>query len=280
MKIGIIIQARLNSTRLPSKVLKKLPGVSNKTVIEHIIYRAQKVEGISTVILATSNQPEDDLLVDFIEKKQTGVSLFRGDEQNVLERYYQAAVQSDLTHIVRLTGDNPCIDIKSIEQTVKYHLDQKAAYTYTKGYPLGMNIEVVALSALQIAHQEGKTNLDREHVTYFVRRHPKRFRIATLYFELSKSLTDLRLTLDDGDDYILLQLLFDYLDVQKTPFSINDIAMLWQNKPYIFYINKNSYQKKIHVTPKAELQVAHKLLTLQELHISAGIIQQKLEQLD
>jgi spore coat polysaccharide biosynthesis protein SpsF len=269
MKTGIIIQARLNSTRFRNKVLA--PIFETKTVIEEIITRANFVQNSSVIVVATSNEKSDDELVDFLKSK-TDVNIYRGSEENVLSRYCEVGKNLGLSHIVRLTGDNPCIDPKVIDDTIEKHLAGGFDYSYTKGYPLGMNIEVTANSALQSAAKDGKTQADREHVTFFIRNNPQQFKLNFIDADLPKALKNLRLTFDTPQDYLMLRILFDYLKSNTPYFSTNDILKLWQSKPYLFSINDTIIQKKRYENKSEELQAAIYLLEKQELFYAIAVL--------
>jgi spore coat polysaccharide biosynthesis protein SpsF len=269
MKIGIIIQARLNSTRFHHKVL--VPIFETKTVIEEIINRAKLVQRSSVIVVATSNEKSDDELVDFL-KSRTDVVIYRGSEENVLSRYCEVGANLALNHIVRLTGDNPCIDPEVIDDTIEKHLVGGFDYSYTKGYPLGMNIEVVANSALQVAAKDGQTQADREHVTFFVRNNPQRFKLNFIDANLPKELENLRLTFDTPQDYLMLRILFDYLKSNMPYFNTKDILNLWQSKPYLFSINDTILQKMVYENENEELKAAAQLLEKQEMYRALAIL--------
>jgi len=273
-KIGIIIQARLNSTRFPNKVLAK---ILDKTVIEEIIDRAKLVEQSNVIVVATSNTTSDDRLATFLETK-TEVKIFRGSEENVLNRYVAVAQKLQLNHIVRLTADNPCIDAQVISDVITKHIAGNFDYSYTKGYPLGMNVEVVKSTALYMAAKFGQTKADKEHVTFFVRNNPKKFKLNYIFPTLSSEIENLRLTLDTPKDYLMLQLLFDYLKSENNYFSINDIIQLWQSKPYIFSINESISQKKVFNNEITELKAAVDLLEKQEMNHAAKILKRTINE--
>jgi len=277
VSIGIIIQARLGSTRLPSKVLKSLPYNSKISVLQHIIRRAKRVKGINHVIVATTEEERDDDLVSYLNNNKEEIQIFRGSEDNVLQRYYQAAKQFNIQQIIRLTGDNPCMDSSSIEHAIQSHLDQDADYTYTLGYPLGMNVEIIKFSALETAVKEGITDLDKEHVTYFVRNNPSRFKLNFLNIQVSEHLAKLRMTMDTREDYIMLCTLFEFLYEKNPYFGIKEIETLSIQQPYIFMINGSIHQKKGYNTLKEELKAAQNLLQLQDMPQAAKVIQTRIE---
>jgi spore coat polysaccharide biosynthesis protein SpsF len=268
MKIGIVIQARLNSTRFPNKVLARL---STKTVIEEIINRAKQVQYRNVIVVATSDSVSDDKLVRYLAAN-TDIDTFRGNEEDVLSRYVSVAKSFQLDHVVRLTGDNPCIDAKVIDDTIEKHISNGDDYSCTVGYPLGMNIEVIASSALFAAAKVGKAKADIEHVTHYVRNNPQQFKLNFIYADLPREIEQLRLTFDTREDYLLLQILFDYLECENKYFTLGSIINLWQSKPYIFMINDSVYQKKVFKNRKLELEAAVELLQKQEMYSAAEIV--------
>lgn len=117
MKIGVIIQARMGSTRLPGKIMKKL---QNKTVLEHVIERVRQSKLIDEVIIATTTKEKDDVIEK--ESLRCGVKMFRGSEDDVLSRYYYAAKENDLDVVVRITSDCPLIDPIIINKMISIYL--------------------------------------------------------------------------------------------------------------------------------------------------------------
>lgn len=276
MKVGIIIQARLGSTRLPNKVLKPLSFDSKITVIDQIIDRALKVENSGIVILATSNEKKDDALVSYL-RKYSNIEIFRGSENNVLSRYYYAAKKYKIEQIVRLTGDNPCIDSEIISDTVKKHINAQVDYSYTKGYPLGMNVEVMKYEALEIAFNQGISDSAREHVTYYIREHPEQFNLNYIQSGLPEEVEHLRLTLDTPPDYTMIRILYDYL--QSNSFGLKDILSVLKKYPYIFSVNSEIIQKKVYKTKKEELIAACDFLRKQEMLTAANILNKSIDKI-
>lgn len=268
MKVGIIIQARVNSTRYPKKVLA--PISDNRSVIEEIIFRATQTNYKNGIIVATSNKESDNILAAVLEKDN--ITVFRGSEHNVLSRYVEVSKMNHFDHVVRLTGDNPCIDPNLINDTVEKHIAGGFDYSYTIGYPLGTNIEVIACAALYEAAKDGQTQADKEHVTFFVRNNPQRFKLNFIHADLPSEFKDLRLTFDTPQDYLQVRMLFDFLQTDKAFFTMNDILSLWKSKPYLFEINNSIVQKKVYKTQTAELNAATQLLIKQEMYHAAEVI--------
>lgn len=239
--VGIIIQARMGSSRLPGKVLKSLPYDSKETVLGQIVHRAKAVPNASKLIVATSTQPENDVLKEALTPDD--VSLFRGSENNVLERYYLAAKKYKLDTIVRLTADNPCIDPYYISQAIDQHHQAEADYTHTQGLPLGTNVEVIAFSALELIFQKAKDEASKEHVTYYMHKYPEKFKIHQPHWQPQAApKTHWRLTLDTPSDYAFICYLYEQLYPKNQLFDLKDIAQLITEKPWILDINSHVQQ--------------------------------------
>lgn len=236
----VIIQARMNSSRLPGKVLLPLPLNGLTSVLGHVVARARQLAEGQRVVVATSTRADDDPLVVAAQALQTPV--FRGDEQDVLGRFGGALAAHDADVVIRITADNPAIDPAFMRAAVAHHLATQADYTFTTGLPLGANIEVISAPALRRAAAEATRPEEREHVTPYLQRHPDLFRLETLPLTVSHALAGLRLTLDYPSDYALLNLLFSQL---PGDFSLTDPAglpALVARFPWLAHINNQNTQ--------------------------------------
>lgn len=197
MSIGVIIQARMGSTRLPGKVLKL---IADKTLLDHVLGRVTLLPGLVEVVVATSDLPRDDGIVRHCQAK--GVTVFRGDETDVLDRYYRCAIKNRLEHIVRLTADNPFTDIEELQRLVEQHLTQQNDYTHSFGsLPLGVGAEIFAFSALERSARDGQAPNYREHVNEYIQENPDLFKIGVLEIPAAKIKPEIRLTVDTEADY-------------------------------------------------------------------------------
>jgi spore coat polysaccharide biosynthesis protein SpsF len=200
--ITAIIQARMNSTRLPGKVL--LP-FGDTTVLGHTIRQVKKAKAIGRIIVATSDESADDLIAEQCDK--LGVEMFRGDLKDVLDRYYKAATKYEAVHICRITADCPLIDPTIIDLVAKEYENGKYDYLSTgrvsSTFPDGIDTEIFSFAALKRAWEAARLPSEREHVTPYIWKHPELFRIYE--FKNSEDLSKYRLTLDEPDDYIALQ---------------------------------------------------------------------------
>ncbi|HAA11927.1 MAG TPA: spore coat protein [Cytophagales bacterium] len=238
MKIGAIIQARMASSRLPGKILMKLPMGGEHSILDHILLRAQQVPLVNEVILATSTLADNDVLADTFQQ----VPVFRGSENDVLERFYEAAQAYELDHVIRLTADNPLIDPTLLQQTLEFHIESGADYTNTTGLPLGMNFEMFRMQALTASHEQAQDPAEREHVTVFMKRRPEQFKLQTKEYNL---LPDARMTVDYPSDFAALHLIFSQLAGKGDSFGIEALQQLVSEHPWVLEINRQNQQVKV-----------------------------------
>ncbi len=244
MNIVCIVQARIGSTRLPAKVLKKICG---KTVLEHDIDRLKRVKNIDNIVIATTTLERDNIIIE--EAKRLNVSYFRGSEEDVLSRYYYAAIENKADVIVRVTSDCPLIDSEVTEKIIQYYLDNNTKYDYVSNtidrtYPRGLDTEVFSFKALEKAFNEAESLRDKEHVTPYIWDNPRIFRLAQYKNKVKYS--HLRWTLDTKEDFQLISGIYDKLYSKKeNKFNMNDILNLYKKYPELLKINENIKQKKI-----------------------------------
>lgn len=233
--IGIIIQARTGSTRLPQKVLKKIEG---KTVLEHVIDRVKRIRNSDKVIVATTSKKEDDI----IEKigKENNILMYRGSEEDVLDRYYQAAKLSQIDVIARMTADCPLLDPLIAEEVIDFYLKNKFDYignSHPPTLPDGMDVEVFSFETLKQTWLQAHGSEEREHVTLYVRKHPELFKSKN--FVHDADLSHLRLTLDEEDDFVLIREIYKNLYSQNPYFGLKEIIELFKQKPELPQMNQH-----------------------------------------
>lgn len=241
MKATAIIQARTASMRLPGKVVKPL---NSKTVLENVIERTLKASQIEKVIVATTTRAEDDIIVRIAEK--VGVDYFRGSEEDVLGRYYLAAGQFSAGLIARITADCPLIIPSVIDDVVNLRNSLKVDYasnTIRRTFPRGTDTEVFTFSALESAYNEAAESREREHVTPYLINNPHRFSQANLEAQGRLRRPDLRITIDTEEDYMLIQAIYQFLGARSI--ELDRIINLFNQQPWLFYINNNVKQKPV-----------------------------------
>ena len=179
--IAAIIQARMGSSRLPNKVLMEIDG---KTSLKFMIDRVTKSKYTEKIIVATTTNERDKVIVDFCINNN--ILYYCGSENDVLDRYYQASKNNDVTTIVRLTSDCPLIDPDQIDKTIELYFDKGVNYAANavppevKKYPDGSDVEVFSFKDLTRAWTETKNIKDREHVTFYFWKRNKNFTTAML----------------------------------------------------------------------------------------------------
>ncbi|MFA6082398.1 MAG: glycosyltransferase family protein [Patescibacteria group bacterium] len=280
---GIIIQARYNASRLPGKVLKELPLGSGISVLAQVIRRLKKCQLADLVILATTENQSDDALVDVANAEK--IQCYRGSTENLLERYYKAAQKYNLSTIVRITADCPCIDPKEVDRLIKKHLATNSDFTSMalgpRTYPHGIEVEVFSISALEQSYQNATTDYEKEHINIYAEETaPQKFKITSAPAPKSLTSPDIRITLDTPKDYTLLCAVYDFLYPADPFFDTAAIIKLFKLRPWLYEINRDVVQKKMYATVKDELLEAEKVLGLQELHRARKFILQQLENND
>ncbi len=194
---GIIIQARTGSTRLPGKILKV---IHDRTLLDHIIDRLKSLKEDALVVIATSTLPGDDVVESFCRDK--GVLCFRGSESNVLSRYYECAKEQGFAHIVRLTADNPFVDVEELDRLIACH--KACGNEFTESFsqlPIGVGAEIFSFAALQEDMEQASMPHHFEHVDEYILENRDRFRIGTLEVSADKNRPEVRLTVDTQEDY-------------------------------------------------------------------------------
>jgi len=274
MKKGIIIQARTSSTRLPKKVLLKLPFGSKYTVLDQVINRCKLSKIADDVIIATTTEKEDDVIVKIAKKNN--VKFFRGSKEDVLSRYYYAAKENKLDIVIRITSDCPFVDYRILDETInlilKYKLDY-ASNTLKRTFPHGLDAEAFTFYALEEAHKNAKLKPEREHVTPYIYKKNNKFNAKNYYAPKGFKRPDIRITLDTIEDYTLICSVYDYLWKEEKYFGLKEIIELFNRKSWLLEINKKILQKKVFKNLEEEKKEAIKLLRTQEFNNIANILE-------
>ena len=235
-----IVQARMTSTRLPGKILLEVLG---KPLLQYELERLRKISSIDELVVATTTNVDDDPVIELCGT--LGVSTYRGSELDVVSRYYEAAEQYKADAVVRFTADCPLIDPQVSDSVIRYYLEHAGEVDYCcvdiSTYSRGTDTEVFSLNALRDAGREGNTAPDREHVTFFIRNRPDRYKQW-----VKKSGNDwgkYRLTVDTREDFELIREILERLYPANPNFSINDVIELLEKNPELPKINEKIRQK-------------------------------------
>jgi spore coat polysaccharide biosynthesis protein SpsF len=221
-KTVAIIQARMSSSRLPGKVLRL---VGSQPMLARVVARASRARLVDEVMVATTTDPSDEPIAEYCEK--AGITCFRGNLYDVLDRYYQAAKLSGASVIVRLTADCPFIDPEEIDRTIThFHLTcadfsaNRLPPPFRRTTAIGMDTEVVSFVALERAWQEAAEPFEREHVMPYLYDMPGRFKISVADWE--KDLSHLRFTVDTPADLEVANQVYAAFD-DHDDFTLQDL---------------------------------------------------------
>ncbi len=246
LKISVIVQARLDSSRLPEKILKKIKSL---TIIELLIKRLRRSKKISNIIFAIPSDKKNNKLAKYLKK--LSINVYRGKKYNVLDRYYKAANLNKSDVIVRITADCPLVDISIIDKLITKFIKSKIDYISNinpPSFPDGLDVEVFSFEALKKAAHAAKNSYDLEHVTPYIRNSGK---FKTKNYPNRADYSKLRLTVDTSKDLLLVRRVFEkassniYLD-------FNDIKNIYKKNPEIFQINNNIMRNEGSATKKSQ----------------------------
>jgi spore coat polysaccharide biosynthesis protein SpsF len=241
VRVVAIIQARMGSTRLPGKVLKDLCG---ETVLARVVNRTRGAKLVDEIVVATTVASADEAIVQ--ECERLSVACFRGDEDDVLDRYYLAAHKFAANAVVRITSDCPLTDPALIDEHVHRMLDCWAEVDFVtnmarQSFPLGLAVEVMPFDVLWRMKRMSPTNELKEHVTTLAYAAPSLFRIDNIAH--SEDLSYLRWTVDTKEDLELVRLIFHHFGHDR--FSWLDVLALIEQHPGWTTINQHVQQKTI-----------------------------------
>jgi glutamate-1-semialdehyde 2,1-aminomutase len=234
-KVHVIIQARLESTRLPNKVLKI---INKKTILKTLFDRLKRSKLVDKIILAIPKNSKNYELKKYIVKNKFN-NFYEGSSEDVLSRYYHAAKKFSSEIIIRITADCPLIDSKLLDQMIKKFIETNVNYlsnTLSPTYPDGYDIEIFDFKTLKKTFKNAKQKFDREHVTSYIKRNKKKFKVQN--FSHSSNLSNLRLTIDEEDDFKLINSVTNLM-TNKNFFDLKDIEKLNKKIPELFKLNSH-----------------------------------------
>ena len=237
----------MGSTRLPGKVMLDLAGAP---MLARVVNRCRRAATLDEVVVATTMLAPDDPIVELCRAHDW--PSFRGQEDDVLDRYYQAAQQSRAEVVVRITSDCPLIEPIIVDRAVEMFLAGQPELDYAantlppRTFPRGLDTEVVKMDALERAWAESADKPSREHVTYYLYSKPGRFRLRGMTND--HNLSHMRWTLDTPEDLELLRRIYDHFGDDL--FAWTDVLKLLEARPEWLEINRHVQQKKPEDTQK------------------------------
>ena len=225
----------MGSTRLSGKVLAPIMG---RPVLSLLIERIKRAKSIDEIVVATTTKPADDKIA--VLAKNEDVAIFRGSEEDVLQRVVQAGEKFGADILVRLTADCPLVDWRIVDRLVKIY--QSGDYDYVsniiqRSFPLGFDVEVFSFKKLQEIEKMAAEQVYREHPPYYFYSHPREFRLKNWKAKGKMSWPDLRVTLDTKEDYLVLTKIFEELYPKNPDFSAGDVVSLMRQHPEWVAIN-------------------------------------------
>ena len=229
-----VIQARFCSQRLPGKVL--LPLVE-KPVIQHVYERILSCERIDRIVVAISDNPKDDRIYKLF--KNIGVPVFRGSEDDPLERYYRAAEHYNLKHLVRIMADCPLVDPQIVDQVVEKYFLGNYDICYLGGeFPTGLDVTVFSFETVRKSNHEALLKSEREHVTPYMLKHPEIFKVGIFKNKLN-SAKHHRWVMDHQEDYELIKIIYNKLYNPNRVFCTGQILDLLREEPHLTSLNSH-----------------------------------------
>ncbi len=237
-----IIQARMGSTRLPGKVMEELAG---EPMLVRVVQRVNRAQTIDKTVIATTTSSSDDIIADLCESQ--GWPCFRGSEEDVLDRYYKAAVFYKADVVVRITSDCPLIDPVVVDRVVSEFMRLAPDVDYVSNclpertFPRGLDTEAVRFEALEQAWREDDNPAWREHVTTYIKRNLELFNIRGVTAEANYS--EMRWTVDTPEDLKFVCRIYSHFGNDK--FSWRDALHLLAWHPEWLEINRHIRQKVV-----------------------------------
>jgi spore coat polysaccharide biosynthesis protein SpsF len=258
LKLLVVIQARLGSTRLPGKVLLPLAG---QPLLSRMVERVRAATTPFEVCVATTTRTEDDAIVDLC--RRIGVECHRGHPTDLLDRHYQAAVAHRADAVAKIPSDCPLIDPGVIDRVLGAFLEDGEAHDLVTNlcpptYPDGNDVEVMPMSVLAQAHREATKSWEREHTTPFIWDQPERFRVRNVTWETGQDFSAThRLTIDYPEDYRLIRTVYDLLWSPERPiFRLSEILEVLE-RPALRTINAELLGSTWQLRHLSDLRTVH-----------------------
>jgi spore coat polysaccharide biosynthesis protein SpsF len=233
-----IVQARMTSTRLPGKVLME---ICSRPMLALLVERLKACKGIDRIVVATSVDATDDVIEGWC--RDNSVDLFRGSLDDVLDRYYNAAITYGAETIVRITADCPLIDPILVDRVIEAFKGGGCAYAKSVGsFPDGLDTEVFSFEALNAAQAGARLLSEREHVTPYIWKRPEEFPVIKI--ENDEDLSAMRWTVDDPADLLFVTKIFEALYTEGKVFYMDEILEFLKKNPELLKINSGTVRNE------------------------------------
>jgi spore coat polysaccharide biosynthesis protein SpsF len=240
--VTAVIQARMGSSRLPGKVLMDLSG---EPMLSRVVNRVRRCREVDAIVVATTTNPGDDGIAALCDEMEW--LFFRGNETDVLDRYYRAGIEYGAGTVVRITSDCPLIDPGLVDRVVsEFHMhepeiDYCSNVFPARTFPRGLDTEILSFSALARCWTSEKEPAIREHVTLHILKNPLRFRICGVRNDIDLSAH--RWTVDTAEDYRLVRCVYEHF--RDDLFTWRDVLDFLERNPRIISLNRDVRQKEI-----------------------------------
>ncbi len=241
-KIVAIVQARMGSTRLPGKVLKNIQG---KSLLEILIERIRISKFLSEIVVATTLNQADDAIVNHCIEK--GIKVFRGMENDVLNRYYECAKEYNADIIVRVTSDCPLVDFSVLDSVIELFYRTESEYSAntipssTSKFPDGSDVEVFSMEVLKYANDYAVKPEDREHVTFFFWQNNGVRIFKTSQINHHRDLSQYRFTIDYPEDFEVVSKIMYELKKENKFGHLDQVVKILDDNPEIRNLNSKYY---------------------------------------
>lgn len=239
--IWAVVPGRMNSSRMRGKTMAELAG---RPSLAHIIERLRRVPSLDGIVIATTTEPEDEVICACA--RAAGVPVYRGSSEDVLARTLKAATWVGAATIVSVAGDCPLTDPTIVQSAIDEYRRHRPDYATINPdgykYPIGISVEVFPTGLLELVEREALEPRDREHVTLFIYEHPERFRLFGVPPSERHYRPDLRLTLDTSEDYKLIAALYDALYDSDPCFGLDAVLDYLDSHPELADINRHVAQ--------------------------------------
>lgn len=256
MKVVVVIQARMGSSRLPGKVLLPVAGAP---LLERMLERVSAASEPDELCVATTTSPEDEPIRELC--RRVGVRVEHGHPTDLLDRHYSAALATSADAVVKIPSDCPLIDPAVIDHVIGRFRSSAPDYDFVTNlnppsWPDGNDVEVLPWGVLEVAWREARRPFEREHTTPFVWDQPQRFRLLNVTSPLGQDLSKShRFTIDHPEDYAFISRVYDELWTRERPiFTLADILELLRAEPNIMQLNARWAGQSWHAAHLAELR--------------------------
>lgn len=239
LNIVTVVQARMNSTRLPYKVMMTLSG---KPLLIREIERISLSPEAGTIVVATSTDSSDDPIYQMCVKEN--INVFRGHTEDLVDRHFRAALEFKADAIVKIPSDCPLIDPRIISKVIKFYTANPGSFDYVSNlhpptYPDGNDVEIMSYNTLDDVWCNAEKKFERKFTTPYIWENPHLYSIGNVYWETGHDYSmKYRLTIDYEEDYLLIKSIFEELYPKNPKFSLNDILNLLTDRPELEKINE------------------------------------------